>query len=336
MRLVHPHEARGADDVAVRRRPPRTAARGRSPARANAAANQRVGVLQHRRRWRRTGPTDRLPTPPRPARRVSSRDQRAERDVTAGQRRRLASRLTPAVPRAAAPRGPSAPRAARCASRPAPPSPRSRTSRRNSAKHDVGGAPRRDCRSARRPAPAPGGWRARGRPRRAAARRPTAGSGGASGGGRARARSSSSVARASASAARRAADQLRQDDILGRVEIGQQMVELIDEAELVAAHRGAPVARRAAPPPSPAIRIEPPNPPSSRPTACSSVDLPEPDGPSSATISPGATVRSTPRSTSIVTPPCAKLRVRPVRLEDRLTHSAAPAPDRCSPPCSAG
>ena len=37
---------------------------------------------------------------------------------------------------------------------------------------------------------------------------------------------------------RRAADQLRQDDVLGRAEVGQQMVELVDEAELVAPHRG--------------------------------------------------------------------------------------------------
>src|SRR3569623_971853 len=63
----------------------------------------------------------------------------------------------------------------------------------------------------------------------------------------------------------------------------------------------------------PAISMLPPKPPSSSPTACSIVDLPEPEGPSSATISPGLIVRFTPRSTSIVTPPCSKLRVRFVR-----------------------
>src|SRR5690349_22110030 len=57
--------------------------------------------------------------------------------------------------------------------------------------------------------------------------------------------------------------------------------------------------------------MEPWKPPSSRPTACSSVDLPDPDGPSKATISPGATSRSTPRSTSIVTSPWVKLRLSP-------------------------
>ena len=90
--------------------------------------------------------------------------------------------------------------------------------------------------------------------------------------------------------ARGAVDQLRQDDILDRVEIGQQMVELVDEAERVAAQHRCGRAASSFAASSPAIRIEPSNPPSSRPTACSSVDLPEPDGPSSATISPGATV----------------------------------------------
>src|SRR3954471_9811815 len=62
----------------------------------------------------------------------------------------------------------------------------------------------------------------------------------------------------------------------------------------------------------PVMRIDPPNPPSSRPTAWSKVDLPEPEGPSNATISPGAIDRFTPRRTWIVSPPCSKLRVRPV------------------------
>src|SRR5690606_39826826 len=60
------------------------------------------------------------------------------------------------------------------------------------------------------------------------------------------------------------------------------------------------------------MRMHPSTPPSSSPTACNMVDLPDPDGPSSATISPSPTFRSTPRSTSMVTPPCVKLRVSPV------------------------
>src|SRR5579875_437363 len=59
------------------------------------------------------------------------------------------------------------------------------------------------------------------------------------------------------------------------------------------------------------MRIEPAKPPSSSPIACSMVDLPEPEGPRRATISPFATCRSTPRSTSMVTPACVKLRRRP-------------------------
>ena len=63
-----------------------------------------------------------------------------------------------------------------------------------------------------------------------------------------------------------AADELREDDIFGRVELGQQVVELVDEAEQVAAKpRAALVVELAAS--SPCSRIEPSNPPSSRPTA---------------------------------------------------------------------
>src|SRR5205085_7371551 len=62
---------------------------------------------------------------------------------------------------------------------------------------------------------------------------------------------------------------------------------------------------------SPAIRIEPSKPPSRRPTAWSKVDLPEPEGPSKATISPGAMSRSIPRRTSMVTSPWRKLRFKP-------------------------
>src|SRR3546814_18936232 len=58
------------------------------------------------------------------------------------------------------------------------------------------------------------------------------------------------------------------------------------------------------------MRIMPSNPPSRSPTACSIVDFPDPDGPSSATISPRRSDALTPRSTSIVTSPCVKLRFR--------------------------
>src|SRR5688572_19115326 len=55
--------------------------------------------------------------------------------------------------------------------------------------------------------------------------------------------------------------------------------------------------------------------------------LPVPDGPSSATISPGMIVRSTPRRTSIFTPPCSNERVRSVR---RTTSSLIAQQDRKS------
>src|SRR3569623_3152830 len=60
------------------------------------------------------------------------------------------------------------------------------------------------------------------------------------------------------------------------------------------------------------MRIDPPKPPSSRPTACSMADLPDPEGPSKATISPSPTVRATPRNTLRVSPPWLKLRGSPV------------------------
>src|SRR4249919_3226361 len=86
------------------------------------------------------------------------------------------------------------------------------------------------------------------------------------------------------------------------------------------------------------MRIEPSNPPSSRPTACKSVDLPEPDGPSKATISPGCTARLTLRRTSIVTPPWVKLRFRPrvsstgsfiAKHLDRVGVGSAPRREQC-------
>src|SRR3546814_14381471 len=43
-------------------------------------------------------------------------------------------------------------------------------------------------------------------------------------------------------------------------------------------------------------------------------DCPKPEGPRSATNAPGATVRSTPRKTSIVSSPWMKLRRRPATL----------------------
>ena len=86
----------------------------------------------------------------------------------------------------------------------------------------------------------------------------------------------------------------------------------------------------------PAMRIEPSNPPSSRPTACSRVDLPEPDGPSSATISPGCDVEVDAAQHLDGDVALGEAALEPAGLEDRLTHSAAPGPGRCWPPSAPG
>ena len=94
-------------------------------------------------------------------------------------------------------------------------------------------------------------------------------------------------------------------------------------------------------------------PPSGAPAArrgAGRVDLPAPEGPTRATISPGARVRSAPVSTSSRRPPaCSKLRVTPANSEQRpgggrgggsvargLTHSAGPPRDRGGPPARTG
>ena len=190
-----------------------------------------------------------------------------------------------------------------------------------------------------------GRWRARGRSRRAAARRPTA----APAGGRAArpspTRSSSIRGLAPRAGARATAgDHLRQHDVFERREFRQQMMELIDEAERAAAQQRAPLvgqaaairARRSAP------RRHPGR--SSSPATCSSVDFPAPDGPTSATISPGCSARSTPFSTASSIPPCRNTRAHaraapaPERrpASPRLIRSAAPRPDRAAPPATTG
>ena len=130
-------------------------------------------------------------------------------------------------------------------------------------------------------------WRARGRWRRAAARRPRAAPGDARRAAQARRDRSSSAALPRASAARDAGDHLRQHDVLERREFRQQMMELIDEAELPSGAARCAARRTCAPQSRPPISTSPPSGRSSSPATCSSVDLPAPDGPTSATISPG-------------------------------------------------
>src|SRR4029079_2926024 len=72
--------------------------------------------------------------------------------------------------------------------------------------------------------------------------------------------------------------------------------------------------------------VSPPLFASSRPQRpCSRVDLPEPDGPISATNSPGRTARDTPRSASTIVPPSGYDRVtfRDSRIAPAVDHVAA-------------
>ena len=128
--------------------------------------------------------------------------------------------------------------------------------------------------------------RGRGRWRCAAARRPKARPGDA----RARSASPSVASRSRARACRRLAaraeDQLRNDDVLERRELGQQLMELVDEADLLAPERVRSASESVAQS-WPLMMTRPLVGDSSRPVMCSSVDLPAPEGPTSATAWPG-------------------------------------------------
>ena len=175
--------------------------------------------------------------------------------------------------------------------------------RRAPRKHDRRCADR-DCRSARRPAARAARWRPRGRWRRAAARRRKARPADASARGRAQDRSRSSPARSRACAPRKAADHLRQHDIFERREFRQQMMELIDEADLQPAQ--APCGRRrpCATGARRRHRLRRASGFSRRPATWSSVDLPAPDGAISATDWPAHRARSAPRKISSGASPC--------------------------------
>ena len=151
------------------------------------------------------------------------------------------------------------------------------------------GSPRRcacrDCRSARRRAGSAGRPTARARSRRAGARLRRARR---AGGRRAPSCTSSSSSRARSSIFFRGQPRKmqRQRDVLQAGQAGQQIEELEDEAD---ACRGArPSARRPSSPSSgwPSSAMVPAVGRSSPPIRFSSVDLPEPEGPTIDTISP--------------------------------------------------
>ena len=106
---------------------------------------------------------------------------------------------------------------------------------------------------------------------------------------------------AASSAPARPAIRPGSSDVLERGEVRQQLVELEDEADRAVAERGQlgrPTARPSACPPTSIVAARPAG--RAPPSRCSSVDLPEPDGPTIASRSPASTSRSMPRSTSTV------------------------------------
>jgi hypothetical protein len=83
-----------------------------------------------------------------------------------------------------------------------------------------------------------------------------------------------------------APDRQRQRDVVERGELGQQMMELVDEAEPLVAQLAALGLAEPRDVLRPSIRTWPRSAASSPPSTCSSVLLPEPDAPTIATSSP--------------------------------------------------
>ena len=168
------------------------------------------------------------------------------------------------------------------------------------------------------------GWPARGRSRRAAARRPTA----------CRADARARCAKPEVRQQRRrprsrlsratAGDHLRQHDVLQRREFGAAGGGTGRRSRCGrggCAVRSASASRAGVAPVDHAPRRRRGR--SSRPARCSSVDLPAPEGATSATISPGRSVRSTPRRTcSVRRRRCDSVRAGPPRQQpDGGRHS---------------
>ncbi len=112
---------------------------------------------------------------------------------------------------------------------------------------------------------------------------------------------------------RDAGEALGQGDVLAGGEVAEEVVELVDEADPVAPDRGALLVGEGA-------GVDPGDRPpcrsigrSRRPAICRRVDLPAPEGATSATSSPRAIARSTPWRTWTVASPSPKRRVTPER-----------------------
>ena len=150
----------------------------------------------------------------------------------------------------------------------------------------------RGCRSARRPARTPGASPSRARSPRAGVRRRTARPDGAAAALPRPTAFSASSGLLARIRQRHAPDRKRHRDIVQRGELRQQVMELVDEAQR-ARCAGGRVRRRSA---APCRGLRPCTSPrsaaSSPPSTCNSVLLPEPDAPTIATISAGATSSS--------------------------------------------
>jgi hypothetical protein len=122
-----------------------------------------------------------------------------------------------------------------------------------------------------------------------------------------------------------AANQQRHGDVFQRRKLGQQVMKLIDEAEMLVAPIAAvnlAESRKITPHQLhdlPAVGASRP------PSRCSSVLLPEPEAPTMATVSPG-NAQIDPDSTFTSSPPPRKILLS-TSSPERFTHSAAPPPD---------
>ena len=169
----------------------------------------------------------------------------------------------------------------------APVSRRGRASWRRAGRRSARRCSRRDCRWARRPPGSPGPAPARGRGRRAAARRPRA------------ARDNAAAARRGPTACDslagagegvgRAGQLQRHGDVLQRRHGRQEVERLEHDADAPAAKPRKLRPRRAGRDPRRRCTTEPESGRSSPAMVISSVDLPEPDGPTRPTASPRST-----------------------------------------------
>ena len=118
---------------------------------------------------------------------------------------------------------------------------------------------------------------------------------------------------------------LWQRHVLECGELRQQVVELVDKADGVAPKPGARAGRRGLRCPARAAALSPRGRDVEQPGDVQERRLARPDGATSATTSPGASVRLAPSSTS-PPPACPGRRPCPRLERQDLTHSAAPRP----------